>query len=147
MWCGLTQRLGCTQLRAFSSLSPSVLSRGMALKRITMTRSSRHTLSACRRQSIRRILPFWSGLLRTHTAGPLPVMLSTKSSRHSCVMSFRSLASSREAHFCFTSAFSFCGIEHLDTCSMLEVCFFFHCALHPQKPYGLLGMWEEWDRE
>ena len=67
------------------------------------------TLSACLRQSMRLILPFWSGLERTHMAGFLPVMLSTKSSRHSCVMSLRSLPSRRDAHFCFTSAFSFCN--------------------------------------
>lgn len=67
----------------------------------------RHTLSAWRRQSIRLILPFWSGLDSTHMAGFLPVMLSTKSSLHSCVMSFLSLPNSLDAHFCFTSTFSF----------------------------------------
>lgn len=66
-----------------------------------------HTLSAWRRQSIRLILPFWSGLDSTHMAGFLPVMLSTKSSLHSCVMSFLSLPNSLDAHFCFTSTFSF----------------------------------------
>lgn len=65
------------------------------------------TLSACRKQSILLILPFWSGLDRTHMAGFLPVMLSTKSSLHSCVMSFRNFPNSRDAHFCFTSTFSF----------------------------------------
>ena len=58
---------------------------------------------------MRLILPFWSGLERTHMAGFLPVMLKTKSSRHSCVMSLRSLPSRRLAHFCFTSGFSFCA--------------------------------------
>lgn len=67
----------------------------------------KHTLSAWRRQSIRLILPFWSGLDSTHMAGFLPVMLSTKSSLHSCVMSFLSLPNSLDAHFCFTSTFSF----------------------------------------
>ena len=64
------------------------------------------TLSACRRQSIRLILPFWSGFDNTHMAGFLPVMERTKSSRHSWAMSFRSFPRSREAHFCFTSTFS-----------------------------------------
>jgi len=44
-------------------------------------------------------------------AGFLPVMLSTKSSRHSCAMSFLNLPSKRDAHFCFTSGFSACGRE------------------------------------
>ncbi len=64
------------------------------------------TLSACLRQSIRLILPFWSGLERTHMAGFFPVMERTKSSRHSWAMSFRSFPSRRLAHFCFTSSFS-----------------------------------------
>lgn len=71
------------------------------------------TLSACLRQSMRLILPFWSGLDRTHMAGFLPVMLSTKSSRHSCVMSLRSLPSRRLAHFCFTSGFSFYKTQNI----------------------------------
>ena len=66
------------------------------------------TLSACRKQSIRLILPFWSGFDRTHMAGFFPVIESTKSSRHSWAMSFRSFPRSREAHFCFTSGFSAC---------------------------------------
>ena len=64
------------------------------------------TLSACLRQSILRIFPFWSGLERTHMAGFLPVIERTKSSRHSWAMSFRSFPRSLEAHFCFTSGFS-----------------------------------------
>lgn len=55
---------------------------------------------------MRRILPFWSGLESTQPGAFLPVMASTKSSRHSGRMSLRSLASSRDAHFCLTSAFS-----------------------------------------
>lgn len=43
MWYGLTQRPGWRHSWLFSSLSPSVLSRGIALNRITITRSSRHT--------------------------------------------------------------------------------------------------------
>lgn len=66
------------------------------------------TLSACRKQSMRLIFPFWSGFDKTHIDWRFPVILSTKSSLHSCVMSFRSLPNNREAHFCFTSAFSFC---------------------------------------
>ena len=69
------------------------------------------TLSAWRRQSIRLILPFWSGFDRTHMAGFLPVMERTKSSRHSWVMSFRSFPNSRDAHFCFTSTFSLCNAQ------------------------------------
>jgi len=64
------------------------------------------TLSACLRQSILLIFPFWSGFERTHMAGFLPVMERTKSSRHSWAMSFRNLPNSREAHFCLTSGFS-----------------------------------------
>ena len=41
-------------------------------------------------------------------AGFFPVIESTKSSRHSWAMSFRSFPRSREAHFCFTSGFSAC---------------------------------------
>lgn len=111
MWCGLTHRFDLWQSGDFSSLSPSVLSSGIALKRITMTRSKRQTLSAWRRQSMRRILPFWSGLLRTQIGGRLPVTLRTKSSRCSCAMSLRSFARRRDAHFCFTSAFSFCQTQ------------------------------------
>ena len=107
IWCGWTHNPGLAQCGDFSNLSPSVLSNGMALKSTTITRSRRHTLSACLRQSMRLILPFWSGLLNTHMAGFLPVTLSTKSSRHSGRMSFRSLARSREAHFCFNSGLSF----------------------------------------
>lgn len=155
MWYGLTQRPGWEHSGFFSSRSPSkyqerswhkryniqehwrldeaqsntiyvpVLSSGIALNKITMTRSSRQTftekhksifnlksfkeqtLSACRKQSIRRIFPFWSGLERTHIDCRLPVMLWTKSSRHSCVMSLRNFPSRRDAHFCLTSGFSF----------------------------------------
>lgn len=56
---------------------------------------------------MRLIFPFWSGFDKTHIDWRFPVILSTKSSLHSCVMSFRNLPSKREAHFCFTSAFSF----------------------------------------
>ena len=69
-------------------------------------KEARSTLSACLRQSILRIFPFWSGFDRTHMAGFLPVMERTKSSRHSWAISFRSFPSRREAHFCFTSTFS-----------------------------------------
>ncbi len=65
-----------------------------------------HTLSACLRQSILLIFPFWSGLDRTHMAGFLPVMERTKSSLHSWAMSFLNFPSSLDAHFCFTSGFS-----------------------------------------
>ena len=64
------------------------------------------TLSACLRQSILLIFPFWSGFESTHMAGFFPVMDSTKSSLHSWAMSFRSFPNNRLAHFCFTSAFS-----------------------------------------
>ena len=104
---GFTQRFGCRQSGDFSKRSPSVLSNGIALNRITITKSKRHTLSACRRQSMRRIFPFWSGFESTQTGGRFPVILMTKSSRHSWVISFRSFAKSREAHFCLISAFSF----------------------------------------
>ena len=43
MWCGLTHSAGCIHSDALSSLSESVLSSGTARKRITMTKSSRHT--------------------------------------------------------------------------------------------------------
>lgn len=73
-----------------------------------MTRSRRHTLSACLKQSILLIFPFWSGFDRMQDMLFFPVIPYTKSSRHSCVMSFLSFPSKREAHFCFTSIFSFC---------------------------------------
>jgi len=43
IWYGLTHKLGWRQSGDFSSLSPSVLSRGTALNRMTWTRSSRQT--------------------------------------------------------------------------------------------------------
>ena len=43
MWYGLTQSPGWRQSGDFSSLSPSVLSSGTALNRMTWTRSSRQT--------------------------------------------------------------------------------------------------------
>lgn len=43
MWYGLMHRLGLVQKQAFSSRSPSVLSRGIALNRITITKSRRQT--------------------------------------------------------------------------------------------------------
>lgn len=52
---------------------------------------------------MRRILPFWSGLLRMQVMRFLPVIPSTNSSRYSCMMSLRSLPSRREAHFCLVS--------------------------------------------
>lgn len=107
MWCGLTQSVPLWHSIDFSRRSPSVLSSGMALNRITMTKSSLHTLSACLKQSMRLILPFWSGFDRTHVGALFPVILNTKSSRYSCLMSFLNLASSLEAHFDFTSCFSF----------------------------------------
>ena len=119
IWCGLTHRFGCKQSCDFSSLSPSVLSRGIALNNITITKSKRQTLSACLRQSILRILPFWSGLLSTQIGGRLPVTLKTKSSRHSWLMSFRSFARRRDAHFCFTSGFSFWQTEKI--CQISQV--------------------------
>ena len=64
------------------------------------------TLSACLRQSILLIFPFWSGLDKTHIAGFFPVIDKTKSSRHSWAMSLRSFPSNLLAHFCLTSAFS-----------------------------------------
>ena len=67
---------------------------------------NRCTLSACRRQSILRIFPFWSGFESTHIAGFFPVIDNTKSSRHSWAMSFRNFPKSLDAHFCFTSGFS-----------------------------------------
>ena len=70
---------------------------------------SGQTLSACRRQSMRRILPFWSGLERTQTGARRPLTHSTKSSRLSATMSLRNFASRRDAHFCFTSAVSLCN--------------------------------------
>ena len=106
MWCGWTHRPGLVHCGDLTSRSPSVLSRGLPLNRMTITRSSRHTLSAWRRQSMRRILPFWSGLDSTQQGGFFPVMVSTKSSRNSGRMSLRSLASRREAHFCLISGFS-----------------------------------------
>jgi len=101
MWYGLTQSAGCVHSSDFSNRSLSVLSSGIALKSITITRSRRQTLSACRRQSMRRIFPFWSGFERTQSvAAVLPRFThSMKPSRHSCLMSFRSFASSRIAHF------------------------------------------------
>jgi len=43
IWYGLTQRDGWRQSGDFSNLSPSVLSRGTALNRITWTKSNRQT--------------------------------------------------------------------------------------------------------
>lgn len=111
MWYGFTQRPGCRHSGFFSKRSPSVLSNGMALNRITITRSRRQTLSACLKQSIRRILPFWSGFDRTQMDFRLPIIDWTKSSRLSCVISFLSLPKRRDAHFCFTSVFSFCKLH------------------------------------
>ena len=40
--------------------------------------------------------------------------------------------------------------SHLDSHTAPELClfnFFFHVALRPEKSYGLLGMWTNWDRE
>lgn len=106
MWWGWTQSPGLEHCGDFTRRSPSVLSRGIPLNKITMTRSNLHTLSAWRRQSILRILPFWSGLERTQHGGFFPVTVRTKSSRYSGRISFRNLARSREAHFCLTSGFS-----------------------------------------
>ena len=137
----MTQSPGWRQSGDFSNLSPSVLSKGTALNKITCTKSNLQTwkksyynsllvlyekilnysflsilivflecqtltLSACRRQSILRILPFWSGFESTHIAGFFPVIDRTKSSRHSWAMSFRNFPNSLDAHFCFTSGFS-----------------------------------------
>jgi len=115
IWYGLTQSCGLVHSTDFSSLSLSVLSSGIALNRITITRSSRQTLSAWRRQSIRRIFPFWSGFERTQSVvAALPVLIHCmKPSRHSWVMSFRNFASRRIAHFWRTSTASLC--EHNTT--------------------------------
>lgn len=146
MCLGWTQRMGLEHWSPLTRRSPSVLSSGIPLNKMTITRSKRHTckdtpggviwehvevpaalrgarqrskcsgrvkrtcllrwssgtLSACRRQSMRLILPFWSGFERTQHAAFLPVTESTKSSLHSGLMSFRSLARRRLAHFCFT---------------------------------------------
>ncbi|MEE6527288.1 hypothetical protein FKM82_028562 [Ascaphus truei] len=99
----------------------------MPLNRMTITRSSLQTLSACRRQSILLIFPFWSGLDSTQVAAFLPVIDSTKSSRNSGRMSLRSLASRREAHFCFTSAFSFSSSSFTPLSSSFVI--FFSCFL------------------
>ena len=56
---------------------------------------------------MRLILPFWSGLDSTHVGALLPVILNTKSSLHSCFMSFLNFAKSLDAHFDFVSCFSF----------------------------------------
>lgn len=71
-----------------------------------MTRSRRQTLSACLRQSIRLIFPFWSGVDRTQHDRICPVTDFKRYSRCSGLMSFLSLASSCEAHFLFTSGSS-----------------------------------------
>jgi len=110
MWYGLTHSVGWQHSADFSNRSLSVLSSGIALNRIIITRSSRHTLSAWRRQSMRRIFPFWSGFERTQTVAAV-LALSThcmKSSRHSCLMSFRNFASRRVAHLWRTSTDSLC---------------------------------------
>lgn len=70
-------------------------------------KESGHTLSACLKQSILLILPFWSGLLSTQLTLFLPVIPRTKSSLHSWVMSFLNFPNRRDAHFCFTSSLSF----------------------------------------
>ena len=106
MWWGWTQSPGLEHCGDFTRRSPSVLSSGIPLNKITITRSNLQTLSAWRRQSILRILPFWSGLERTQHGGFFPVTVRTKSSRYSGRISFRNLASSRDAHFCLTSGFS-----------------------------------------
>lgn len=106
MWWGWTQSPGLEHCGDFTRRSPSVLSSGIPLNKITITRSNLQTLSAWRRQSILRILPFWSGLERTQHGGFFPVTVSTKSSRYSGRISFRNLARSRDAHFCLTSGFS-----------------------------------------
>ena len=38
------------------------------------------------------------------------------------------------------------GEGKTESCAVL-LSFFFHGALRPQKPYGLLGTGEEWDKE
>lgn len=43
MWYGFTHKPGCKQSGFFSKRSPSVLSSGIALNNITITRSKRHT--------------------------------------------------------------------------------------------------------
>ena len=111
MWYGLTQSIGWEHSVDFSSLSLSVLSSGIALNRITITRSRRQTLSAWRRQSIRRIFPFWSGFEMTHSvfaAIPPVLMHCMKPSRQSCTISFCSFASNCIAHFWRTSTASRC---------------------------------------
>lgn len=84
------------------------------LNKMTITRSRRHTLSACRRQSIRRIFPFWSGFDNMHTAGLCPVTQRTKSSRQWGCISFLNLPSNRPAHFCLISTRSFCKLKAWD---------------------------------
>lgn len=109
IWLGKTHRVWFWQCCDLPRRSPSVLSNGMPRNKITITKSSLHTLSAWRRQSIRLIFPFWSGLeitQRHEEPGLFPTTDITKSSLHSCRMSFRSFAKSLEAHFCFTSGAS-----------------------------------------
>lgn len=106
MWNGCRQRPGLRQSCVFPRRSPSVDSSGKAWKSIAMTRSSRHTLSACRRQSIRRIFPFWSGVERTQQGRICPVTALSRYSRCSGRISLRNLARSCEAHFLLTSGSS-----------------------------------------
>lgn len=106
IWWGCTHSPGLEHCGDFTRRSPSVLSSGIPLNKITITRSNLQTLSAWRRQSILLILPFWSGLERTQHGGFFPVTVRTKSSRNSGLISFRSFARSLDAHFCFTSGFS-----------------------------------------
>ena len=98
---------------------------------MTWTKSSLQTLSACLRQSILLIFPFWSGLDRTHIAGFFPVIDNTKSSRHSWAMSFLSFPSSLLAHFCFTSDFSaWTTMKQLDSWEKsLVLLYFYHQLL------------------
>ena len=109
IWLGRTQSVWFWQCCDLPRRSPSVLSKGMPRNKITITKSSLHTLSAWRRQSIRLIFPFWSGFEMTQRQDEpslFPTTDITKSSLHSWRMSFRSLARSLEAHFCFTSGAS-----------------------------------------
>lgn len=111
MWCSIKELMSRDCQRRWPSsllfvLTPPLISQTFTW--LVNDFAEVYTLSACLRQSILRIFPFWSGFDRTHMAGFLPVMESTKSSRHSWAMSFRNFPRRREAHFCFTSTFSAC---------------------------------------
>lgn len=110
---------------------------------MTITRSSLHTLSACLRQSILLIFPFWSAFETTQIPARWPLIwtttiliemqllplsslvtsslylfdvsltAATNRSLWVGVMSFLNLLRSRAAHFCFTSTFSACNTTTL----------------------------------